>query len=86
MTDKKNRTGMFYDKLKQPNSENKDRRRCCHGQGIEIAHYPSVEAFVAKHREGLYAIGRLEENMEQAIESHYTLYPETHVARKLCNR
>ena len=44
-------------------------------KGIEIARYPTVEAFVEKHREGLYAIGRLEENMAKAIESHYTPYP-----------
>jgi hypothetical protein len=75
MTDK-NRTGMFYVKLKQPNSENKDSDVVVMDKGVEIARYPSVEAFVAKHREGLYAIGRLEENMEQAIESHYTLYPK----------
>lgn len=75
MTDK-NRTGMFYVKLKQPNGENKDSDVVVMHKGVEIARYPSVEAFVAKHREGLYAIGRLEENMEQAIESHYTLYPK----------
>lgn len=73
MTDKK--TGMFYSKLEQPNQEGKQTDVVVMDKGIEIARYPSVEAFVAKHREGLYAIGRLEENMEKAIESHYTLYP-----------
>ena len=72
----KNKTGIFYIKLKQPNSENKDTDVVVLDKGVEIARYSSVEAFVAKHREGLYAIGRLEENMEQAIESHYTPYPK----------
>ena len=71
----KKKTGMFYSKRDTPNQEGRDTDVVVMDQGIEIARYPSVEAFVAKHREGLYAIGRLEENMEKAIESHYTLYP-----------
>tara|TARA_R110002072_G_scaffold1598_3_gene13557 strand:+ start:14634 stop:14840 length:207 start_codon:yes stop_codon:yes gene_type:complete len=43
--------------------------------GIEIARYESVDAFVSKHKEGLYAIGRLEENMNGILESQYTPYP-----------
>lgn len=76
MTKTEKKTGLFYIKLKQPNAEGQLVDVVMMDQGVEIARYPTVEAFVAKHREGLYAIGRLEENMEQAIESHYTLYPK----------
>gem|GEM_PF-1147838 len=37
-------------------------------KGVEIARYESVDAFVNKHKEGLYAIGRLEENMHKILE------------------
>lgn len=67
------KTGMFYVKRQTENGEVTD--VVVMDKGVEIARYGSVAEFVAKHREGLYAIGRLEENMEQAIESHYTLYP-----------
>ncbi len=73
MADKK--TGMFYIKRDEPNDEGKTTDVVMMDQGIEIARYSSVESFVAKHREGLYAIGRLEENMERAIVSQYTPYP-----------
>lgn len=73
MAEKK--TGMFYIKRNSPNELGFDSDVVVMDKGVEIARYPSVEVFVAKHREGLYAIGRLEENMEKAIESHYTLYP-----------
>lgn len=66
MTEKK-KTGMFY--VKNPDGV------VVLDNGVEIARYGSVAEFVEKHREGLYAIGRLEENMNEAIESHYTPYP-----------
>ncbi len=66
---------MFYLNRDTPKEEGSTTDVVVLDKGVEIARYPSVQAFVAKHREGLYAIGRLEENMEQAIESHYTPYP-----------
>ena len=85
MDEQKPKTGMFYIKANR-RSEQASGEKTTDQQlqgtdivvmdkGIEIARYSSVEEFVAKHREGLYAIGRLEENMEKAIESHYTPYP-----------
>jgi hypothetical protein len=70
---KTKKTGMFYVKRQTDKGETTD--VVVMDKGVEIARYPSVAEFVAKHREGLYAIGRLEENLEQAIESHYTPYP-----------
>ncbi len=73
MTDTRPKTGMFYVKRQTASGEETD--IVVMDKGVEIARYRSVAEFVAKHREGLYAIGRLEENMEKAIESHYTHYP-----------
>lgn len=64
-SDKK--TGIFY--VKNPSGV------VIMDKGVEIARYESVDAFVNKHKEGLYAIGRLEENMNKILESQYTLYP-----------
>ena len=65
MTEKK--TGVFY--VKNPSAV------VVVDKGLEIARYDNVTALIEKHKEGLYAIGRLEENMNEAIESHYTPYP-----------
>ena len=63
----KPKTGIFY--VKNPAGV------VIMDKGVEIARYETVEAFVNKHKEGLYAIGRLEENMNKILESQYTLYP-----------
>tara|TARA_R110002110_G_scaffold415068_2_gene647763 strand:- start:152 stop:364 length:213 start_codon:yes stop_codon:yes gene_type:complete len=65
MTEKK--TGIFY--VKNPSAV------VVLDNGVEIARYDSVAAFVSKHKEGLYAIGRLEEKMNKVLESAYTPYP-----------
>jgi hypothetical protein len=65
MTAKK--TGIFY--VKNPSGV------VVIDKGVEIARYDSVDAFVEKHKEGLYAIGRLEEKMHRVLESAYTPYP-----------
>ena len=72
----KSKTGIFYIKRKNKSGDpTGETDVVIVDEGIEIARYQDVKAFVAKHREGLYAIGRLEENMERAIESQYTPYP-----------
>lgn len=73
MPNSKPKTGMFYVKRNTESGEQTD--VVVMDKGVEIARYSSVAEFVAKHREGLYAIGRLEENQVKAIESHYTHYP-----------
>lgn len=65
MAEKK--TGIFY--VKNPSGV------VVLSDGVEIARYDSVEAFINKHKEGLYAIGRLEEKMNRILESAYTPYP-----------
>ncbi|MFT4798908.1 MAG: hypothetical protein ACJAYE_002660 [Candidatus Azotimanducaceae bacterium] len=63
----KKKTGIFY--VKDPAGV------VVMDKGVEIARYESVNAFVSKHKEGLFAIGRLEENLNQVLESQYTPYP-----------
>lgn len=65
MSEKK--TGIFY--VKDPSGV------VVLDKGVEIARYDSVVEFVSKHKEGLHAIGRLEEKMNRVLESAYTPYP-----------
>jgi len=63
----KKKTGIFY--VKDPSGV------VVMDKGVEIARYDSIDAFVNKHKEGLFAIGRLEENLNRLLESQYTPYP-----------
>ncbi|MFT7243468.1 MAG: hypothetical protein ACI82A_000812 [Candidatus Azotimanducaceae bacterium] len=63
----KKKTGIFY--VKDPPGV------IVMDNGLEVARYDSVAAFVSKHKEGLFAIGRLEENLNRLVESQYTPYP-----------
>ena len=61
MTDKK--TGIFY--VKNPTGV------VVMQQGLEIARYNNVQEFILAHQEGIDAVHRLNESLQQAIESQY---------------